>query len=202
MKNSKLIKIVNNFITEDEIKILNDWTLFNYKEPYFIDPQMNDDETQTRYTTRHAYFRSKEYVNYKIKYPKECFDIQKRIFEYLELKKEDTIPFPMFTDGIVTTLGFPPGGCRKHKDPIYRENTYTLHCNFCTQNPESGGITILEGKKYPFNQKDMIMYVPSHLEHEVEDCFGNIPRILWVFGFSINFHQLNKIFRISNIEYR
>ena len=50
--------------------------------------------------------------------------------------------FPSFTNGVVTTIGFSPGGCVRHKDPIYYSNTYTLHCNFCTQNPEMGwGLT-------------------------------------------------------------
>ena len=62
------IKIVKNFITDDEVKILNKWTSDHYKEPYFSDPVMNSDDHQTRFTTRHTYNRSKDYQNYIIKY--------------------------------------------------------------------------------------------------------------------------------------
>jgi hypothetical protein len=201
MTNTKFAKIEPDFITEEEAKILSNWTLSHYKEPYFMNPKMNNDKVQTRFTTRHAYSRTEEYKNFQVKYPKEVYEIQKRIFKYLNLTENNIIPFPSFTDGIVTTIGFSPGSCISHKDPVYYQNTYTLHCNFCTQNPESGGITILEGKEYSFEHKDMIMYVASHVEHEVTECVGNIPRVLWVFGFCISLEQMNRIFNIKSFTY-
>jgi hypothetical protein len=201
MNKKKLVKVVKNFITDNEIDKLNQWTLSNYKQPYFIDPGMNNDESQTRFTTRHAYERIEEYKNFKVDYPKEVFYIQNRLFKYLNLSKDNIISFPSFTNGVVTTIGFSPGGCVRHKDPIYYSNTYTLHCNFCTQNPESGGITILEGKKYSFEYKDMIMYVSSHVEHEVTKCIGDIPRILWVYGFFASLNEINAIFNVKSITY-
>ena len=200
MKN-KLVKIVKNFITNEEIKVLNQWTLDNYKEPYFINPGMNKDNVQTRFTTRHAYARSEEYQDYKVKYPKEIYDIQKRLIDYLNVKNNSIAPWPSFTDGVVTTIAFPPGSCCKHIDPVYYENTYTLHCNFVTQNPENGGITYVENVPYLFGEKDMVMYITSHLEHEVTEISGNTPRILWVYGFCINLFEMNDIFNISNFSY-
>lgn len=197
----KLIKVVKNFINDEEVKILSDWTLSHYKKPYFVDPRMNNDEVQTRFTTRHAYGRNKEYQNFKVDYPKEVFDIQNRLLEYLNLSKDSIIPFPSFTNGIVTTIAFPPGSCCKHTDPIYYPNTYTLHCNFCTQNPENGGTTLIEEKEYSFEYKDMIMYITSHLEHEVTEISGNTPRILWVYGFSISLLEMNNIFNIKSFTY-
>lgn len=197
----KLVKVVKNFISNEEAKILSEWTLNHYKESYFMNPKMNNDNIQTRFTTRHAYGRIEEYKNFKVDYPKEVFNIQNRLFEYLNLSKDNIIPFPSFTNGVVTTIAFSPGGCVRHKDPIYYPNAYTLHCNFCTQNPESGGITILEGKKYSFEYKDMIMYVSSHVEHEVTDCIGDIPRILWVYGFCASLNEINTIFNVNSITY-
>lgn len=201
MNKKKLVKVVKNFITDNEIDELNQWTLSHYNEPYFMDPGMNNDESQTRFTTRHSNFRCKEYQDYMVQYPKEVFHIQNRLFKYLNLFKDNIIPFPSFTNGVVTTIAFPPGSCCKHTDPIYFENTYTLHCNFVTQNPESGGITILEGKKYSFEYKDMIMYVSSHVEHEVTECIGDIPRILWVYGFFASLNEINTIFNVNSITY-
>lgn len=196
-----MIKIVKNFISENEVKVLSNWTSSNYKQPYFMNPKMNYDECQTRFTTRHAYGRIKEYQDFKVKYPKEVYDIQQRLFQYLNLTQNNIIPFPSFTDGVVTTIAFSPGSCVRHKDPTYYPNTYTLHCNFCTQTPVNGGITILEGKEYSFDYRDMIMYVSSHLEHEVTPCVGDIPRILWVFGFSIFEKDLDRIFNIKQFNY-
>lgn len=189
-----MIKLVKNFITDEEIDKLNEWTLDNYTQPYFINPQMNEDKFQTRFTTRHSYCRSKEYQNYKVKYPKESYNIQKRIFNHLKLEENDIAPWPSFTDGICTTIAFSPGSCCKHIDPIYSDNTYTLHCNFVTQNPKSGGITYINNNPYLFEKNDMFMYITSHLDHEVTEISGNIPRILWVYGFSISPQKMNSIF--------
>lgn len=79
MNNKKLVKIVKNFITYEEIEVLNQWTLDNYHQPYFMDPKMNKDTKQTRFTTRHAYGRIEKYRDYKVEYPKEVYDIQKRM---------------------------------------------------------------------------------------------------------------------------
>jgi hypothetical protein len=201
MNTKKLVKIVKNFITEGEVKVLNQWTLDNYKEPYFMDPKMNRDNEQTRFTTRHAYGRSGEYRDYKVQYPKEVYDIQKRLITYLKVKENTIAPWPSFTDGVVTTIAFPPGSCCKHTDPVYFQNTYTLHCNFVTQNPKNGGITYVEDIPYQFDEKDMVMYITSHLEHEVTEISGDTPRILWVYGFCINPIEMNNIFNISSFAY-
>ena len=56
---------------------------------------MNSDDHQTRFTTRHAHYRSKDYWDYKIKYPKKVYDIQKRLIKFLEIDKgtDSTITF-------------------------------------------------------------------------------------------------------------
>tara|TARA_A100001201_G_scaffold116762_1_gene100370 strand:- start:874 stop:1482 length:609 start_codon:yes stop_codon:yes gene_type:complete len=197
----KLVKIVKNFITDEEVKVLNQWTLDHYKNPYFMDPKMNKDDKQTRFTTRHAYGRCKEYQDYKVEYPKEVYDIQKRLFDYLKVKENTIAPWPSFTDGICTTIAFSPGSCCKHTDPVYYENTYTLHCNFVTQNPEIGGITYVEDVPYQFKEKDMLMYITSHLDHEVTKISGDNPRILWVYGFCILKEELEVIFNHKKINY-
>ena len=202
MNTKKLVKIVKNFLTDDEVEVLKQWTLDHYKKPYFMDPRMNEDNEQTRFTTRHAYGRIEKYRDYKVEYPREVYDIQKRLITYLKVKEKTIAPWPSFTDGVVTTIAFPPGGCCKHTDPVYYKNTHTLHCNFVTQNPENGGITYVEDIPYRFNKNDMIMYITSHLEHKVTEISGNIPRILWVYGFCLNLIEMNNIFGISKFSYQ
>jgi hypothetical protein len=201
------VKIVKNFLTHDEVKILNKWTLDHYKEPYFSNPYMNEDDHQTRFTTRHACNRTEDYRDYKIKYPKEVYDIQKRLIEFLKIDRGQIVPSPEFNDGIVTTISFPPGSCCEHVDPIYYRNykhgddAYTLHCNFITQNSKHGGVTYVEGVPFETEEKDLLMYVASELKHKVTAIEGKTPRILWVFGFCTFEHQLNRIFKPDFFSY-
>ena len=201
MNKKKLVKVVKNFITDNEIDELNQWTLSHYNEPYFINPKMNKDKFQTRFTTRHSNLRCKEYQDYNVQYPKESYNIQKRLLDYLKIKDNTIASCSSFTDGICTTIAFPPGSCFKHIDPTHFENTYTLHCNFVTQNPKFGGITYVEDVPYYFEKNDMIMYISSNMDHEVTECIGDIPRVLWTYGFIINLLEMNCIFNIKPFTY-
>tara|TARA_Y100000033_G_C2726165_1_gene100939 strand:- start:8 stop:616 length:609 start_codon:yes stop_codon:yes gene_type:complete len=202
MDTKKLVKRVENFLTEGEINVLNDWTSNHYNKPYFVNPGMNNDSEQTRFTTRHAYGRCEEYQEYQVEYPKEVYDIQKRLIKYLKLNQNSIAPWPFFTNGICTTIAFSPGSCVEHTDPVYYQNTYTLHCNFVTQNPKSGGITYLESVPYEFKESDILMYITSHVQHGVTEISGDIPRILWVYGFCVSFTEMNNIFGIPTFQYQ
>jgi len=201
MKNKSLIKIIHNFITDEERKSLNKWTLNNYKSSCFMNPRMNNDTKQTRFTTRHAHYRENNFKDYKVKYPEESYSIQKRLFKYFNLDYRSIIPWPHFTDGIVTTIAFPPGSCFSHVDPIYYKDTYTLHCNIITQMPQKGGITTIENESYEVSENDVLMYITSHLNHEVNEIIGEKPRILWVFGFCLNKEEMDHIFDLKNVIY-
>jgi len=48
----------------------------------------------------------------------------------------------------------------------------------------------------------MIMYITSHLEHGVTEISGDIPRILWVYGFGISTLEMNHIFNIKSFSYQ
>ena len=75
---------------------------------------MNFDDHQTRFTTR-LHISTEDYWDYKIKYPKKVYNIQKRLIKFLEIDKEQIVPSPYFDDGIVTTITFPPGSCKEHQ---------------------------------------------------------------------------------------
>ena len=125
-------------------------------------------------------------------YPKESFDIQNRLIETLNLK--NPIYPPPFYRGIVNGIGFENGSIFLHKDPIYFNNTFTLHCNFITKKSTAGGNTIINKKEYSIEERDALVYVVSHQEHEVTKIVGNVPRILWCYGFCINEDELKNIF--------
>jgi len=131
-----MIKIIKNFLEENEIKVLNDWSLNNYHKSFFTDPGMDINYPRTRLTTRihgNLVYKGPENDKEKVEYPQEAFNIQKRIIETLRLKNA---LFPnQFRHGIVTGIGFEFGSISLHQDPIYLPNTYTVHCNFLTQKP-------------------------------------------------------------------
>jgi hypothetical protein len=197
---SNLVKVVKNFITDTEINELNQWTLNNYKQPYFMCPGMNKDRKKTRLTTRHSHGRIKEYRDYKIQYPKEVYAIQQRLLHYLKLPEYTIAPWPAFTDGVITEIAFFPGSCKSHIDPRYSADTYTLHCNFVTQNSDSGGITSIVNTPYSTGKNDMLMYITSHLAHEVTEVSGDDPRILWSYGFVLTIADLRRIFEVDISE--
>lgn len=194
-------KIIKNFITDEEKNILNNWTLQNYTKPYFSDPRMNNDSKQTRFTTRHPYNRINSYRDYKVNYPDVAYKIQQRLFSYLNVDYRSIIPWPSFTDGIVNTIAFSPGGCIEHIDPVYYTGTYTLHCNFITNKAISGGITQIQRKCYDLDENDMLMYITSHIKHGATDIIGDDPRILWVYGFCIHENEVKTIFNLDSINF-
>tara|TARA_Y100000004_G_C8956302_1_gene431038 strand:+ start:2450 stop:3064 length:615 start_codon:yes stop_codon:yes gene_type:complete len=194
MNAGKMVKVVKNFISNEEVKSLNQWTLKNYRNRYFINPKMDTYEKQTRFSTRQICDSGYPKFNDDIKYPKESYEIQKRLLEYLKLPNESIAPPPSFTDGISSCISFSPGYCHSHKDPIWVLDTFTLHCNFITQKPRSGGYFIANNRKYDIDVGDMLMYITSHTYHGASDVMGDIPRIIWSFGFCILKEELESIF--------
>jgi hypothetical protein len=77
-----MIKIFQNFLSEDEIKSLNSWCMNNYTKNFFQDPRMDPNHQRTRLTTRGSGER-----NAKIDYPKEAYNIKRRLIDRLNLKR-------------------------------------------------------------------------------------------------------------------
>ena len=179
------VKIIKNFVNEEELKKLNFWTLNNYKSASFTDANMG--VTSTRLTTRYA----EENTNFR--YPKVTYNIKNKIIKYLNIDNKYISP-PIGKDSIVNGIGFDGGDIFEHTDPIWFSNTYTIHCNIISQKSLKGGVTIIENKEYDINEGDLLIYNVSHLKHKVTLIEGNLPRILWVFGFCVNFNTLTKIF--------
>ncbi len=179
------LKIIKNFVNEEDFKELNFWTLNNYKSASFTDANMG--APSTRLTTRYAG------KNTNFSYPKVAYNIKNKIIECLNISKKYLSP-PIGKDSIINGIGFDGGDIFEHTDPIWFPNTYTIHCNIITQKSIKGGITIIENREYDINEGDLLIYNVSHLKHKVTLIEGTLPRIFWVFGFSVNFNNLTKIF--------
>ena len=183
-----MIKILKNFISIDEVNILNSWCLENYTKKFFKDPHMDLRYPRTRLTTRGSGLE-----NYNIHYPKESYNVQDRLIKTLNLKNP-LFP-PPFYNGIVNGIGFENGSIFSHQDPVYYKNTFTLHCNFITKKSFGGGVTIINGREYDIDQTDALIFIVSHQKHEVTKITGNKPRILWCYGFCISQEEMYNIFK-------
>lgn len=187
MSNKKMVKIFKNFLNEEDRYVLLEWAIDNYKKDFFVSPKMNPNLLDTRKTTRSINANTK-----KIIYPKNAYNIQKNIINYFNLNNFKYPP--VFKNGIVCGVGTSGDSVYLHQDPVHYKNTYTLHANFIIQKPENGGSIIINKNKYNLEEKDMLLFVSSHLKHEVETVVGNKERVLWCFGFCVDKETIDKIF--------
>jgi len=163
--------ILKNFIDKYTVEQLNKWTIDNYTKEFFRDANMG--KPGTRLTTRYSH---------NFEFPDIAYKVKDKIISTLGIKFLE----PAYKDGIVSGIGFEGGSIFEHIDPTWHPNTYTMHCNIISQKSIDGGITYIERIPYETDPTDLLLYPVSTLSHYVDEIKGNIPRILWVFGFSVN----------------
>jgi hypothetical protein len=179
-----VIRIVKNFLSLGECDELNTWTINHYSQPYFTDPNMDSYHKGTRFTTRGK--------NKVINYPDKAYKIQDRIESLLNI--QNPLYPRQFYNGIINGVGLEHGSIFKHKDPVYYPGTITVHCNFLTQKPIGGGVTIIGEIEYDINEGDMLMYAVSEIHHEVTAIIGEKIRIIWCYGFCLSPDKVREIF--------
>ena len=172
---------------KEVISILNNWTLENYTKEFFNVSQMN--HLGTRHTTRQCSNRN---VDHLFDYPQTVYNVQSKIstdFGLDNFKKAK-----IGKNGIVTGIGFKGDYIFEHNDPIWVPNTQTYHFNFISQKPVEGGVTVINNVPHDIDSGDLLIYNVSKCQHRVTETVGNIPRILYVFGFCIDTNKINDIF--------
>ena len=196
------VRAYKDFLTPEEAKELTQWTESNYHKDWFMDPRMDSKGLKdTKLTTRFA----NPLVNYQnplidpsnmdhsqcvvasspdFEYPKLCYDIQNRIVNTFGFK--DFGCSPVGKDGIITEISFKGGTIHPHTDPPWFEGTNTVHCNFITQKPDSGGVTYIDGEPWETEETDLLMYIVSQAEHGVDEIIGDKHRVLWIFSFMLS----------------
>lgn len=163
-----MIKILPNFVSNQECNILSNWILQNHHS--FVDARMEGIRKTTRYLTT------------GIQFPKAALEIREKVRKTLQL--EDMVR-PPFINGMVASYAEPGDTCYTHKDPEWVKDHHTLHCNVIVQKPQSGGNVVIEGKEYDLPEGDLICYYVSNLNHGVTEVLGNTPRLMWIFGFCV-----------------
>jgi hypothetical protein len=97
-------QVIKNFLFKEEILVLNEWTINNWRSPYFKDAGMDGNNPGSRFTTRMENFQIANDSGFSINYPKICYNIQDRIKNFFNLHG---CPNPRsFYDGIVNGIGF------------------------------------------------------------------------------------------------
>lgn len=163
-----MIKVIPNFVSSDECAELSSWISNNHH--IFVNANMGGIRKTTRYLTS------------GLEFPKVALEIRKRIKQHLGLK--DMVR-PPFIDGMVASYAEPGDTCYEHVDPEWFKNHHTLHCNVIVQKPEGGGNVVIDGHEYDTPQGDVICYYVSDLKHSVTEVIGNVPRLMWIFGFCV-----------------
>jgi hypothetical protein len=176
MKNYKIFK---NFLTERQCDILSEWILENKDKSFFKDANMKGIRLTTRYSNVNDFI-----------FPKESYKIKEKIINKLKIKKFN---LPSFKDGMIASYAASGDTCYNHKDPVWKENTITLHCNIKLSN-NLGGNPVIENEKINLKKGDMWIYPVSNVIHGSDLITGKIPRTTWIFGFCIKQEDYDRLF--------
>jgi hypothetical protein len=174
MKNYNLYK---KFLVEKDCDILSNWILENKEKNFFKDANMGGKRCTTRY--------SNDFL-----FPKKAYEIQNKIIEILKLHN---FLLPDFKDGMVASYAEIGDTCYQHKDPIWKNNTETLHCNIKLSSNE-GGDPIIENEKIDLEKGDMWIYPVSKILHGSSLVTGTVSRTVWIFGFCITQEDYDRLF--------
>jgi len=170
-------KIYKNFLNTEDCDYLSDWIINNKNNNFFKDAGMGGIRLTTRY--------SNDFI-----FPKKSYEIKEKIIDKLNITG---FSFPNYKDGMVASYAAPGDTCKQHKDPIWKENTVTLHCNI-KLSESTGGNPIIEDEKINLKKEDMWIYPVSNVSHGSDLVTGTTPRTMWIFGFCITHEDYDRLF--------
>lgn len=163
------VTTIENFISDEDCKQLTEWTLKHQMEPYF---QPACGRSSTRLSSG------------EVPFPKKVYEIQKKVINALDLHGATFAPF---FNGVYSGLARNENEVfyKLHKDPVYLDGTYTLHCNIVTTDSLGGAVYIKDHGVYEMKKGRLVAYPVSEVEHEVQPAKDAGVRNLWVFGFCV-----------------
>jgi hypothetical protein len=177
------VLLVPNFLSPEEVQILKDWANQAVIDGQFVDGITGDwdkkefDRTKKRFSNR---------MSQNINYPELVKTLQDRIRQTVQLTANAPVIENHGKDGVVVSITYNDGDVYKHKDPSVGEGVVGLRCNILASKAESGGTIHVENKTYDLNEGDMMCYLVTEYYHSVDVCYGNNPRILFMFGFVVD----------------
>ena len=165
------VQIFENFVSDEECKVLTNWIIDNKDKDFFTPVEMGGNRVSTRFT-----------FDTDWNYPKEAYEIKNRLIKHLDIKKKF---HPPFKDGIVASCAFPGDFVYEHVDPEWFEGYATVHCNVVVSEPDFGGIAVIGGEEYVMKRGNILCYPVSEVAHEITKIEGSKLRLMWVFGFCV-----------------
>jgi hypothetical protein len=169
--------ILKNYIDFQICDELASWIVENKNMPFFEDANMDGKRLTTRYSS-------------EFEFPLIAYDIQSKIIETLHLKDFSLVNFK---NGMVADFADKGDTCYKHTDRVWKEGTITLHCNIKLSDCK-GGEPFIDEEELILEKSDLLIYPVSIVEHGSKIVTGNIPRMIWTFGFSITIEDYTRIF--------
>lgn len=167
------LEIARNFLTPEECAALNEWANQGIACGWLDTGVSREQNTQKRLTSR--------MYGDRFETPEIAQRVSKKTRAHAGVANHPLIE-GHGRDGVVVSCTFDGGDTYEHQDPRAANGLATLRCNVMTQKPESGGVLYLEGKPVLLEVGDLHCYLASEHLHYVDQTFGGIPRILWMFG--------------------
>jgi hypothetical protein len=177
------IDIFRSFVTPEEAKELNEFTLNCISQGLFIDGQLSK---HLNADGVHMVSR----FNKELQFPQIAFDIRQLIMNKYNLLEKDLFKNSN-ESGIVVNCSFKDGQLWNHVDGS--NHPYALlRCNVVTSQPNIGGVLHVEDKPISLNDGDMYACLVSQHMHRATVNEDDKPRIVWQFGFNVHADKWNK----------
>jgi len=123
-------------------------------------------------------------MSHYIQYPKLVYDLQRRIRDDFRLATAPWI-HGHGRDGVVVSITDDGGDVYAHRDPPVARGFSALRCNILASQAESGGLVHVANGTYELAAGDLMAYLVTDHTHSVDQCFGSLPRIMFMFGFEV-----------------
>lgn len=169
-----LVKIIPNFIMQEEAAILNDYT-FN---------SINENKFECGRTSFNGNKHLVSRFNKNLVFPEVAMQIKNRVQKLLRLENNDTNTL-WNKSGIVVNCSFNGAKVIPHKD-VRQGNKSLLRCNILSSAADKGGVLTVENEEFKLDALSMYLCLVSEYTHSVSTIEGNSPRILWQFGFNVD----------------
>jgi hypothetical protein len=189
------VLIFENFLDIETCNQLNDWVDLGVQNKWLdkgVD-RGNDWTYTKRFTTR----------NYgdRFNYPPVVDSVFNKITDKLKVADLEKSVAGRGKNGVVVSYTVDGGDTYAHTDPT-EGFLEVLRCNVLTRKPIEGGILFIGGKQIDLNVGDLHCYLPSTVEHYVTKTLGNIPRVLWMFGYQCHRERFKKIKGAYETDYK
>lgn len=172
----KIVFVRDDFLNAAECAELTQWTVNHLHMPFFV-------SVCGRVSTRSS--------KSAVPLPPIAYQIQRRVVELFGFEKAKKADF---CDGIYSGYSRTAAeyDYESHRDPVYYDGTYTVHCNIVTTDSSGGAVRIENFGVVEMKKGRLVAYPVSELEHEVLQAKSSAPRNLWVFGFCIDKNEVSK----------